>query len=67
MQISKILETLNDIERLRGVLDTDGYHPTDVEISEIRDLLWEYRNELLKRKLNEIRLIFVKEFVIYEN
>lgn len=51
MKISKILETLNDIERLRGVLDTDGYHPTDVEISEIRDLLWEYRNELLKKEV----------------
>lgn len=51
MKVSEIFETMNDIERLRGVLGVDGYHPTDVEISEIRDLLWEYRNELLKKEV----------------
>lgn len=51
MKISKILETLNDIERLRGVLATDDYHPTHDEMSEICDLLWDYRNELLKKEV----------------
>lgn len=52
MKVSEIFKTMNDIERLRGVLATDdGYHPTDVEISEICDLLWDYRNELLKKEV----------------
>lgn len=51
MKVSEIFETISDIERLRGVLATDDYHPTNVEISEIRDLLWGYRNELLKKEV----------------
>lgn len=51
MKVSEIVKIMDDIERLRGVLATDGYHPTDVEISEIRDLLWDYRNELLKKEI----------------
>ena len=51
MKVSEILKTLDDIERLRGVLATDDCHPTYDEISEICDLLWDYRNELLKKKV----------------
>lgn len=51
MKVSEIFKTINDIERLRNVLATDGYHPTDVEISEICDLLWDYRNELLRKEV----------------
>lgn len=51
MKVSEIFETMNDIERLRGVLGVDDCHLTDAEISEIRDLLWEYRNELLKKEV----------------
>lgn len=39
MKVSEIFKTVNDIERLRSVLATDGYHPTNVEISKIRDIL----------------------------
>lgn len=51
MKVSEIVKTMNDIERLREVLATDVYHSTDVEISEIRDLLWDYLNELLKKEV----------------
>lgn len=51
MKVSEIFKTMNDIERLRGVLATDGYHLTNAEISKIRDLLWGYRNKLLKKEV----------------
>lgn len=51
MKVSEIFETIKDIERLRSVLDTDGYNPTNFEISEIRDLLWGYRNELINKEV----------------
>lgn len=51
MKVSEIFKTVQDIERLRGILGMDDYHPTDVEISEIRDLLWDYRQELLKKEV----------------
>lgn len=51
MKVSEIFETINDIEQLHNILTTNNYHPTDVEISEICDLLWDYRNELLRKEV----------------
>lgn len=52
MKVSEICKIVNDCDRLRDILRQDDKHqPTDSEILEICDLLWDYRCELLKKEV----------------
>ena len=50
MKVSDICKTLNDIDRLRDIMLQDKHNLTISEIQEIWDLLWDYREDLLKKE-----------------
>lgn len=51
MKVSDICKTLNDIDRLRDIMIQDKHNLTISEIQEICDLLWDYREDLLKKEV----------------
>lgn len=51
MKVSEICKILQDCDRLRGVMLQDQHDLTNQEIQEICDLLWNYREELLKKEV----------------
>ena len=51
MKVSDICKTLNDIDRLRDVMLQDKHNLTISEIQEICDLLWDYREDLMKKEV----------------
>lgn len=51
MKVSDICKTLNDIDRLRDIMLQDKHNLTISEIQEICDLLWDYRDDLLKKEV----------------
>ena len=51
MKVSDICKTLNDIDRLRDVMLQDEHNLTISEIQEICDILWDYREDLLKKEV----------------
>ena len=51
MKVSDICKTLNDIDRLRDIMLQDKHNLTILEIQEICDLLWDYRDDLLKKEV----------------
>ena len=51
MKVSDIFKTLNDIDRLRDIMLQDKHNLTISEIQEILDLLWDYREDLLKKEV----------------
>lgn len=51
MKVSEICKIVDDCNRLRAILRQDMHTPTDSEINEICDLLWDYRCELLKKEV----------------
>lgn len=51
MKVSDICKTLNDIDRLRDIMLQDKHNLTSSEIQEICDLLWDYREDLLKKEV----------------
>lgn len=50
MKVSEICKIVNDCDRLRDILRQDKYKPTSSEIQEICNLLWDYREELMKKE-----------------
>lgn len=51
MKVSEICKIVDDCDRLRVILRQDTHTLTDSEILEITDLLWDYREELLKKEV----------------
>ena len=51
MKVSDICKTLNDIDRLRDVMLQDKHNLTISEIQEICDILWDYREDLMKKEV----------------
>ena len=51
MKVSDICKTLQDIDRLRDVMLQNKHDLTTQEIQEICDLLWDYREDLLKKEV----------------
>ena len=51
MKVSDICKTLNNIDRLRDIMLQDKHNLTISEIQEICDLLWDYRDALLKKEV----------------
>ena len=51
MKVSDICKTLNNIDRLRDIMLQDKHNLTISEIQEICDLLWDYRDDLLKKEV----------------
>lgn len=51
MKVSDICKTLNDIDRLRDIMLQDKHNLTISEIHEICDILWDYRDDLLKKEV----------------
>ena len=51
MKVSDIFKTLNDIDRLRDIVLQDKHNLTTQEMQEICDLLWDYREDLLKKEV----------------
>lgn len=51
MKVSDICKTLNDIDRLRDIMLQDKHTLTISEIQEICDLLWDYREDLMKKEV----------------
>ena len=51
MKVSDICKTLNDIDRLRDIMLQDKHNLTTQEMQEICDLLWDYREDLLKKEV----------------
>ena len=51
MKVSNICKTLNDIDRLRDIMLQDKHNLTISEIQDICDLLWDYREDLLKKEV----------------
>ena len=51
MKVSDICKTLNDIDRLRDVMLQDKHNLTISETQEICDILWDYREDLLKKEV----------------
>ena len=51
MKVSDICKTLNDIDRLRDIMLQDTHNLTISEIQEICDLLWDYRDDLMKKEI----------------
>ena len=50
MKVSEICKIVNDCDRARDILRRDKYKPTSSEIQEICKLLWDYREELMKKE-----------------
>lgn len=51
MKVSDICKTLNDIDRLRDIMLQDKHNLTTQEMQEICDLLWDYREDLMKKEV----------------
>ena len=51
MKVSDIFETITDINRLIDVMIQDKHNLTISETQEIRDLLWDYREDLMKKEV----------------
>ena len=51
MKVSDICKTLNDIDRLRDIMLQDKHNFTISESQEICDLLWDYREDLMKKEV----------------
>ena len=51
MKVSDICETIMDIKRLRTVMLQDKHNLTISETQEICDLLWDYREDLMKKEV----------------
>ena len=50
MKVSEICKIVIDCDRLRDILLQNKHELTGLEINEICDLLWDYREELLKKE-----------------
>ena len=66
MKVSEIFKTVQNIERLRGVLSSDNYDLTRSEINEIRDMLWYYQQELLEKEV-KWKEIFMDNYYVLQN
>lgn len=51
MKVSEICKIVNDCDRLRNILLQNEHTLTRSEIQEICDILWDYREELLKKEV----------------
>lgn len=51
MKVSDICKTIGDIDNLRDIMLQDKRDLTTQEIQEICDLLWDYREDLLKKEV----------------
>ena len=51
MKVSDICKTLNDIDRLRDIMLQDKHNLTTQEIQEICNILWDYREDLMKKEV----------------
>lgn len=51
MKVSDICKTLNDIDRLRDIMLQDKHNLTTSEIQEICNILWDYREDLMKKEV----------------
>lgn len=51
MKVSEICKIVNDCDRLHDILLQKEHKLISSEIQEIRDLLWDYRNELLEKEV----------------
>ena len=51
MKVSEICKIINDSDRLRAILLQDKHTLADSEIQEIRNILWCYKEELLKKEV----------------
>ena len=51
MKVSDICKTLNDIDRLRDIMLQDKHNLTISEIQGICDILWDYREDLMKKEV----------------
>ena len=51
MKVSDICKTLNDIDRLRDIMLQDKHNLTISEIQEICNILWDYREDLMKKEV----------------
>ena len=51
MKVSDICKTLNDIDRLIDIMLQDKHNLTSSEIQEICNILWDYREDLLKKEV----------------
>ena len=51
MKVSDICKTLSDIDRLRDIMLQENHNLTISEIQEICDLLWDYRDDLMKKEI----------------
>ena len=51
MKVSEICEIAVKCNRLRDILRQNEHELTVLEINEICDLLWDYREELLKKEV----------------
>ena len=51
MKVSEICTIVNDCDRLCAILRQNNYTLTDSEKQEIGYLLWDYRDELLKKEV----------------
>lgn len=51
MKVSEICKIVKDCDRLRNILIQNKNALTGSEIQEICDMLWDYREELLKKEV----------------
>lgn len=51
MKVSEICKIVNDCDRLYDILRQKEHKLISSEIQEIRDLLWGYREELMKKEV----------------
>lgn len=51
MKVSEICTIVNDCDRLCAILRQNNHTLTDSEKQGIGDLLWDYRDELLKKEV----------------
>lgn len=51
MKVSDICKTLNDIDRLIDIMLQDKHNLTSSEIQEICNILWDYREDLMKKEV----------------
>lgn len=51
MKVSEICKIVNDCDRLYDILRQKEHKLISSEIQEIRNLLWDYREELMKKEV----------------
>lgn len=51
MKVSDICKTFNDIDRLIDIMLQDKHNLTSSEIQEICNILWDYREDLMKKEV----------------